>query len=39
MLQVICAMYAMLYNRIKAAPIWDTEIQDFVGKASQTVYY
>jgi len=25
-------MYAMLYNRIKAAPVWDSKIQDFVGK-------
>jgi len=24
-------MYAMLYNRIKAAPVWDAKIQDFVG--------
>jgi len=30
--QVISALYALLYNGIKAAPIWDSTIQDFVGK-------
>jgi hypothetical protein len=30
--QVICAFYAMLYNGIKAAPIWDGARHKFVGK-------
>ena len=30
--QVICAFYAMLYNGIKAAPVWNGKLHKFVGE-------
>ena len=36
-LQVKKAFFALVYNGVRAAPLWDSEKQDFVGKLNLNV--
>jgi len=35
---VICALYALLHNGARAAPIWDATTQHFVGNITSIIH-
>ena len=38
-LQVKKAFFALVYNGVRAAPLWDSKLQDFVGKKHSSLLY